>query len=103
MDPFGIVWVGSRIRLDGSFSVERSVHNGLVAISCPVVPHDGAMGDAIEPDAEALRLAQRADATKGFYPNLLQDVPRVLVSLNQAPHVIKHRLLELPHDFFESL
>src|SRR5262245_48722094 len=94
LDPLSILRTWSRIGFDGYFRGERLVQNGLVAISCPVVAHGGTMGDAIEPNAEALCLAQRADATKGFYPNLLQDVPSVLVRLNLAPHVIKHRPFE---------
>src|SRR5262245_18291926 len=103
MHSFSILRIWSRIGFDGCFRVERLVRNGVVAISCPVVTHGSAMSDAIEPNAEALCLAQRADTTKGFDPNLLHDVPSVLVSLNQAPHVIKHRPFELPHDFLESL
>src|SRR6516225_8260261 len=103
MHSFSILRAWSRIGFDGCFRVEGLVRNGVVAISCPVVTHGSAMSDAIEPNAEALCLAQRADATKGFYPNLLHDVPSVLVSLNQAPHVIKHGPFELPHDFLESL
>jgi hypothetical protein len=41
-------------------------------------------------------------ALTGFDPCLLQDIPGVLVTLNQAPDVIKQRPLEAPHDFIES-
>src|SRR5215475_13637957 len=103
MHSFSLLRGWSRIGFDGCFRVERLVRNGVVAISCPVVTHGSAMSDAIKPNAEPLCLAQRADATKGFDPNLLHDVPSVLVGFNQAPHVIKHRPFELPHDFLEGL
>src|SRR6516225_6127991 len=97
-----VLWVWSRIGFDGCFWAERLLQNCLAAISRPVLAHDSAVGDGIKPNAETLGLAQGAEATKGFDPSLLQDIPGVLVTLNQPPDVIKQPPLEGPHDFIES-